>query len=53
MLHVANEVATCNTSPARLLGFLGATCSWFLGASGVADALLRNSHARYGLARNY
>ena len=36
---VANEVATCNTSPARLLGFLGATCSWFLGASGVADAL--------------
>jgi len=36
--QVAKEVANCNTSPAKLYGFIGACCNWFLGLSAVYDA---------------
>jgi hypothetical protein len=36
--QVANEVATCNESPAKMFGFFGACCNWFLGLSAVYDA---------------
>jgi hypothetical protein len=36
--QVAEEIATCNTSPAKLCGFVGACCNWFLGISAIYDA---------------
>ena len=38
LAQVAKEVANCNTSPAKLYGFIGACCNWFLGLSAVYDA---------------
>merc|ERR1719201_745252 len=35
---VAEEIATCNTTPAKFCGFFGACCNWFLGLSAVYDA---------------
>jgi hypothetical protein len=36
--QVADEIATCNTSPAKFCGFFGACCNWFLGLSAIYDA---------------
>lgn len=37
--QVAYEISHCTASPAKLFGFIGACCNWFLGASAVYDAL--------------
>ena len=36
--QVSNEIATANEHPAKLFGFIGACCNWFLGLSAVYDA---------------
>ena len=36
--QMAYEVAHCTHSPAKLFGFIGACCNWFLGLSAVYDA---------------
>ena len=36
--QVSNELATANESSAKLYGFVGACCNWFLGLSAVYDA---------------
>jgi hypothetical protein len=36
--QVYNEVTTANENPAKLFGFVGACCNWFLGLSAVYDA---------------
>ena len=38
LTQVAYEVSHCNDSPAKLFGFFGACCNWFLGLSAVYDA---------------
>lgn len=37
--QVAYEVSHCTASPAKLFGFIGACCNWFLGLSAVYDAM--------------
>ena len=37
--QVANEFATCGTTPAKATGFAGACCNWFLGLSALYDAV--------------
>lgn len=37
--QIAEEIATCNQHPAKLFGFIGACCNWFLGLSGLYDAM--------------
>ena len=36
--QVTNELRTANEHPAKLFGFVGACCNWFLGLSAVYDA---------------
>jgi len=36
--QLAYEVASCSSTPAKLFGFMGACCNWFLGLSAVYDA---------------
>jgi len=35
---VATEISQANTHPAKLFGFVGACCNWFLGLSAIYDA---------------
>jgi hypothetical protein len=37
--QLAYEIAHCTASKAKLFGFIGACCNWFLGLSAVYDAL--------------
>jgi len=36
--QVATEISQANTHPAKLFGFVGACCNWFLGLSAIYDA---------------
>ena len=38
LTQIAKEVSSANTHPAKLFGFCGAVCNWFLGLSAVYDA---------------
>lgn len=38
LTQLAYEVSSAGTHPAKLFGFMGACCNWFLGLSAVYDA---------------